>query len=131
LPGSCRPRLGLLVLVHGAHRHRGVCLRRCFRVFQGPRTASQDRRTRKGEWMMTRFLKCVVTLVMTWLILLGLLAPPSLQAQTFAADKSEYVLMIAIDLSGSFKEKMATDGRAYEFVCAVVDRFFRSRGGKK
>ncbi len=43
---------------------------------------------------------------------------------------TRYVLVVAVDLSGSFAEKMATDGKAYEFLVAVVERYFRDRIGK-
>lgn len=35
--------------------------------------------------------------------------------------------MILMDLSGSFTDKMAEDGEAYEFATHVIDRYFRRR----
>lgn len=44
-------------------------------------------------------------------------------------DESEYVLTILLDMSGSFSSMMADDGKAYMFVCQVVDKYFRDRLG--
>lgn len=43
--------------------------------------------------------------------------------------ESEYVLTVVVDLSGSFSELMAEEGRAYEFLLQVIDRYFRDRIG--
>jgi hypothetical protein len=47
----------------------------------------------------------------------------------FRTDGGEYVLTIALDLSGSFEELMAEDGKAWAFVCQVLDKYFRDRLG--
>ncbi|TWT51735.1 hypothetical protein KOR42_34220 [Thalassoglobus neptunius] len=39
------------------------------------------------------------------------------------------VVMILMDLSGSFTEKMANDGEAYQFALNVIDQYFRSQSG--
>lgn len=47
----------------------------------------------------------------------------------FQAEDSEYVLTIVLDLSSSFQELMAKDGKAWEFVCQIIDQYFRDRIG--
>jgi hypothetical protein len=47
----------------------------------------------------------------------------------FRADDGEYVLTIVLDMSSSFDELMAEDGKAWAFVCQVVDKYFRDRLG--
>jgi hypothetical protein len=47
----------------------------------------------------------------------------------FRTDDGDYVLTIMIDMSGSFDELMAEDGKAWSFVCQVVDKYFRDRLG--
>ncbi len=47
----------------------------------------------------------------------------------FQADDGEYVLTIALDMSASFGELMAEDGKAWSFVCQIIDRYFRDRLG--
>jgi hypothetical protein len=49
--------------------------------------------------------------------------------EVFRADDGGYVLTIAVDMSGSFKKFMAEDGKAWSFVCQVVDKYFRDRLG--
>jgi hypothetical protein len=48
---------------------------------------------------------------------------------TFGHNESDYVLTIVVDLSGSFINKMAEGGKAYDFTLRVVDRYFRDRIG--
>lgn len=48
---------------------------------------------------------------------------------TFSGAASEYVLVIVLDLSGSFKDFMAEEGKAYDFALQVLDRYFRDRIG--
>ena len=47
----------------------------------------------------------------------------------FHQEECEYALLIAIDLSDSFKEYMAENGKAYDFVLHAVDQYFRARIG--
>jgi hypothetical protein len=47
----------------------------------------------------------------------------------FQEEDGEYVLTIVLDLSSSFKELMAEDGKAWQFVCEIIDRYFRDRIG--
>lgn len=49
------------------------------------------------------------------------------QSKPIVQDNSKYVLMILLDMSGSFQQFMAEDGKAYEFSLQVVDRYFRDR----
>ena len=44
-------------------------------------------------------------------------------------ESCEYVVMVAIDMSSSFGGYMAEDGKAYEFMQQVVERYFRDRIG--
>lgn len=48
----------------------------------------------------------------------------------FQPDESEYVLTIVLDMSLSFQELMAEDGKAWAFVCQVVDKYFHDRIGR-
>jgi hypothetical protein len=50
-------------------------------------------------------------------------------ASPFQQERYAGVLVIAIDLSGSFSEYMTEDGRAYEIVLSAVERYFRDRIG--
>lgn len=47
----------------------------------------------------------------------------------FQQDACDYVVLIAIDVSGSFGEFMAEDGKAYEFALSAIDRYFNDRVG--
>jgi hypothetical protein len=47
----------------------------------------------------------------------------------FQEEDGEYVLTIVMDLSSSFQELMAEDGKAWEFVCQIIDKYFRDRIG--
>jgi hypothetical protein len=49
--------------------------------------------------------------------------------EVFQSDDGEYVLTIVLDMSSSFREKMAEDGQAWSFVCQVIDKYFRDRIG--
>lgn len=45
----------------------------------------------------------------------------------FREQDNQYVAVIVIDLSGSFSDKMANDGKAYQFAVQVLDHYFRRR----
>jgi hypothetical protein len=47
----------------------------------------------------------------------------------FQHDDGEFVLTIAVDMSASFQPLMAEDGKAWAFVCQIIDRYFRDRLG--
>ena len=49
----------------------------------------------------------------------------------FAEEESDYVLAVVFDLSGSFSDLMANEGKGYEFAVAVLDRYFRNRSGTR
>lgn len=46
-----------------------------------------------------------------------------------AEDDRSYVIMVVLDLSGSFSDLMVDRGKGYEFALAIVDRYFRDRVG--
>ena len=46
---------------------------------------------------------------------------------TFSTPENQYVAVIVMDLSGSFSQLMAEDGKAYQFAAHVVDEYFRNR----
>lgn len=46
---------------------------------------------------------------------------------TFSTRENQYVAVIVMDLSGSFSQLMAEDGKAYRFAAHVVDEYFRNR----
>lgn len=43
--------------------------------------------------------------------------------------QTDYVVMLVIDLSGSFSHQMADDGKAYNFALKIYDKYFRDRIG--
>ena len=47
----------------------------------------------------------------------------------FTEDDSEFVVAVLIDLSPSFQSQMTEGGQAYEFLMALLDRYFRERVG--
>ena len=47
----------------------------------------------------------------------------------FVAPQTDHVVMLLIDLSGSFANQMANEGKAYEFYLQIYDRFFKDRIG--
>ena len=49
----------------------------------------------------------------------------STETATFNRNDNQRVVMIVMDLSGSFTAKMANDGKAWEFATTCVDRYFR------
>jgi hypothetical protein len=71
------------------------------------------------------------TFTVAWLVLsaVGCQERVDQSEGVFRADDGDYVLTIAIDMSGSFKELMGEDGKAWSFVCQVVDKYFRDRLG--
>jgi len=58
------------------------------------------------------------------------LAPES-ETATLPVDDSEFLMMVVVDLSGSFTDLMAEQGKAYDFAMQVIDRYFRDRIGTK
>lgn len=53
----------------------------------------------------------------------------SIAKSPFVRDECEYVCMVVIDLSGSFRDKMAAQGAAYDFVNRVIAKCFKDRVG--
>ena len=49
----------------------------------------------------------------------------------FEKPETEQLIVIALDLSGSFAELMTKDGIAYRFALATVDRFLREHPGRE
>ena len=47
----------------------------------------------------------------------------------FQRSETECIVMIVIDLSGSFAHQMADEGKAYEFALRIYDQYFRDRIG--
>jgi hypothetical protein len=64
-------------------------------------------------------------------ILLGCGCDKRRQAPTTFAvrDESQYVLIILLDLSGSFHQQMTEGGQAHRFSMQVIDHYFRERIG--
>jgi hypothetical protein len=63
-------------------------------------------------------------------LLIGFLCAHAANGQsTFDANEADYVLCVVVDMSGSYAEMMAKDGRAFTFMTAVVDKFFRDQLG--
>ena len=51
------------------------------------------------------------------------------EAVTVGREDAECMVMICVDLSGSFADRMADDGKAYEFTLRVTDTYFRNSVG--
>ncbi len=47
----------------------------------------------------------------------------------FEVDQNDYQMNIVLDLSGSFLPMMAENGKAFQFVQMVIDKYFRDRIG--
>jgi hypothetical protein len=54
-------------------------------------------------------------------------SPGHITGQALGQTEEEYVMLIALDLSGSFKDRIA--GEAFAFSTRVIDRYFRGRIG--
>lgn len=53
------------------------------------------------------------------------------EQSVFEEPETEQVIVIAMDLSGSFADLMTKDGLAYRFALATVDRFVREQPGQE
>ena len=51
----------------------------------------------------------------------------SKEANLFPHSDAQYVVVIVMDLSGSFSHAMANEGKAHKFSVQVIDRYFRRR----
>ena len=67
--------------------------------------------------------------LMLALLVVGCAKRQERTASAFEERDCEYVLAVVIDLSGSFAELMADDGKAHDFLLYVLDRYFRDRIG--
>lgn len=50
---------------------------------------------------------------------------------TLGREDADTMIVIAVDLSGSFAERMTRDGKGYEFTMRVADNYFRNSIGSK
>ena len=55
--------------------------------------------------------------------------PAQTQTASLGKTDDETVVLIALDLSGSFRDRIAGRGEGYEFATRVIDRYFRGRIG--
>src|SRR5438105_4162099 len=46
-------------------------------------------------------------------------------------EDADFMIVIAVDLSGSFADKMTHDGKGYEFTMRVADNYFRNSIGTR
>src|SRR4051812_39862831 len=77
-------------------------------------------------------LTAVVPLSLALLLACGCEAPPPPSNSPLQQEEAEYILTVVLDLSCSFHElKLGSDGRAYRYVSASLDRFFRERMGSR
>src|SRR5438876_8721593 len=51
------------------------------------------------------------------------------QQVNLGREDAEYLVVIAVDMSGSFADLMTRDGKGYEFTMRVADRYFRNSIG--
>lgn len=54
---------------------------------------------------------------------------PTVKTGHFEEDDAEFVLLVVLDLSGSFQHLMAEDGVAYDFTLHAIDTYFRGNAG--
>lgn len=76
---------------------------------------------------MSRVL--IFALLVSSLGLLGCERRDASRQSAFKQQDYESVVLIAIDLSGSFRDDMSEDGKAYDFVLRAIDEYFRQRIG--
>ncbi len=78
-------------------------------------------------------IKMFVSMMMIFSIINLTACTPVQQGQqtVFEKPETEQVIVIAMDVSGSFAELMTKDGLAYRFTLATVDRFMRERPGQE
>ena len=72
---------------------------------------------------------CRLLLSMLLVCALGCDKRDSAGRSPFEQGTCDYIVLIAIDLSGSFGELIADDGKAYDFALRVLDRYFHDRVG--
>lgn len=76
--------------------------------------------------------KCVfMATVMLVALMIGCEKRRHREEVTLAVDDSRFVLAIVLDLSRSFSQLMAEDGKGYEFALLVIDQYFRDRIGTR
>lgn len=51
------------------------------------------------------------------------------QQVSLGREDAEYLIVIGLDLSGSFADRMTRDGKGYEFTMRVADQYFRNSIG--
>src|SRR5262245_32506304 len=51
------------------------------------------------------------------------------QQISLGREDADYLVVIAVDLSGSFADLMTRDGKGYEFTMRVADKYFRNSIG--
>src|ERR1051326_946905 len=79
------------------------------------------------------FLRCFLLVMVAASLLLAGCSRYSEQTDaeqiSLGREDADYMVVIALDLSGSFADKMAREGKAYEFTTRVVDKYFRNSIG--
>ena len=53
--------------------------------------------------------------------------PPPKETSIVQVDQSQYIVMLVLDLSGSFEQQMTDGGQAWTFAGMALDRYFRDR----
>jgi hypothetical protein len=78
-----------------------------------------------------RFLFLLPVLLTVALVLGGCTKHDDKDNQQIALGRedAEYMVLIAVDMSGSFADLMTRDGKGYEFTMRVADRYFRNSIG--
>jgi hypothetical protein len=70
-------------------------------------------------------------LALTLIVAVGCAKRENPTVSAFEERDCDYVLAVVIDLSGSFSQLMADDGKAHEFLLYVLDQYFRDRIGSQ
>ncbi len=73
----------------------------------------------------------IVAGVLVVVLLLEGLVTPATDEPPFGERNHEKTIVVASDITPSYKEKMAKDGAAYKFSLRVMDRYARSNGNDK
>ena len=75
-------------------------------------------------------MKRIVTMALA-LTLAGCQARQNIESVSLGEAEEEFVLVVVLDLSGSFAGQMAEDGKAYEFVQRALARYLQDKTGTR
>lgn len=77
----------------------------------------------------TKGVKRLASILAVTLFASGCTKRTDIETSVFTDTETEQVVTVVLDLSGSFVDQMANNGKGYEFALRVIDRYFRDRIG--